>query len=120
MLNLSDKKIITIIIIIILTFLGAVFEMLSIGIIFPFLNLVVESDNNFLRIISTYLQYDISNRSDLVLIFLIIIIAMYGFKSLYLTLLSYILAMFVKDMKVNLSKNLFLLSTFMFNFDIQS
>lgn len=106
LLNLSDKKIITIIIIIILTFLGAVFEMLSIGIIFPFLNLVVESDNNFLRIISTYLQYDISNRSDLVLIFLIIIIAMYGFKSLYLTLLSYILAMFVKDMKVNLSKNL--------------
>ena len=104
-------------------FISMILEMLSIGLIFPIITLIINSSESFLNNYNFWLLEDILNKSkeSQIMIVLSIFVTVYFLKSLYLTFLTIYLNTFSYNLKAKISKNLF--QTYLnkkFNFFIEN
>jgi len=106
LLTKSEKNYFKILIFLIL--IGTVLETLSIGIIIPVLKILVSSDlgENFNRILK-FLKLDNYTKSQLFLISLFFLIAIFSIKSIYLSFFKFKQYQYLNNVKINLSKIFF-------------
>jgi ABC-type bacteriocin/lantibiotic exporter with double-glycine peptidase domain len=91
-----------------LYFFNLILELLGIGLIVPFLQVIVSKDF-YLEIINYLKIFDFSSlsKSEFLLVFIAFLLSVYTFKALFLTYISYINQKFLIEVKLNLSKKLF-------------
>ena len=93
---------------ILLYFFNLILELLGIGLIVPFLQVIVSNDF-YLEIINYLKIFNFSflSKSEFLLAFIAFLLSVYTFKALFLTYISYINQKFLTEVKLNLSKKLF-------------
>jgi ATP-binding cassette subfamily C protein len=93
---------------ILLYFFNLILELLGIGLIVPFLQVIVSNDF-YLEIINYLKIFNFSflSKSEFLLAFIAFLLSIYTFKALFLTYISYINQKFLTEVKLNLSKKLF-------------
>lgn len=91
-----------------LYFFNLILELLGIGLIVPFLQVIVSKDF-YLEIINYLKIFNFSSlsKSEFLLVFIAFLLTVYTFKALFLTYISYINQKFLTEVKLNLSKELF-------------
>lgn len=91
-----------------LYFFNLILELLGIGLIVPFLHVII-SEDFYLEIIKflKIFNFDSLTKSDFLLTFIVFLLSVYILKALFLTYISYVNQKFLTEVKLNLSKRLF-------------
>ena len=91
----------------ILFFFNMIVELIGIGLIVPFLQLVI--NENFLSnfFLNDYFQKYNLSKENVLLIFILLILFIYSFKTLFLIYIAKKETKFIKNIRVNLSSRLF-------------
>ena len=107
-LMLSKKQLLNVYFFIFLSFIAMFLETLGIGLIIPFLQTLISDDTNkYLLVTLNYLNIYPDNKTNLILILIIILACVYTFKAVFLTYFSYIQNKIVADTRFSLSNKLY-------------
>lgn len=104
--NSKQKK--SIKIFFVLSLIGMSLEMLGIGLIIPFLSILIEPvySNRLINYINSY-GFGLNNQSDLMLFSIILILLVFFLKTIYLSYVSFIQTKFLINLKTDISDKLY-------------
>jgi ATP-binding cassette, subfamily B, bacterial PglK len=105
LLNGGQKK--ELIILSFLLLVGAIFEFMSIGVLAPVINIIIEGQSTTLNILLSYLNITNLNQESVTLILLLLVILIYLFKILFLYKLAQKNYTFLNFLSANLSLKLY-------------
>ena len=106
--------------IILLMVLGAGFEVLGIGLVIPFMEIAIGSEENPVNQFFI-LSFETLNKQDLILLGVLLFAFVYLLKGFYLSFLGWILGLYTYNIKSEIGNNLmrgYLNSTYEFHLDI--
>ena len=108
-LILNKKQKISLISLLVLILLGALIEMISIGLLFPFIYLITEPDSLNNNPLTSYLYFYIKDLSsiNLLIIGLSFIIFVYLFKSIFISILQFLHLKITTNINIQLTNTLF-------------
>ena len=91
-----------------LSFFSLGFEILGLGLIIPFLEVMINSSrtDTYLSFINNYIEHDFK-KNDLIIFFTISFFVIYSIKVIFISAYNYFLIKFFYDLKTNLSNKLF-------------
>lgn len=91
-----------------LSFFSLGFEILGLGLIIPFLEVMINSSrtDTYLSFINNFIEHDFK-KNDLIIFFTISFFVIYSIKVIFISAYNYFLIKFFYDLKTNLSNKLF-------------
>lgn len=91
-----------------LSFFSLGFEILGLGLIIPFLEVMINSSrtDTYLSFINNYIEHDFK-KNDLIIFFTVSFFVIYSIKVIFISAYNYFLIKFFYDLKTNLSNKLF-------------
>ena len=104
---LNKKEKVNFLKILILTFLGAIAETLSVGALFPLITTISNPTNSKFSFILNFLGLNKANTENIILWGLIILLILYLIKSVYLSILTWLQMGFLYKNQASFSQNLF-------------
>lgn len=95
--------------VLVLVFFGMILEMMGVGLIIPVFSLILDTNKLLEYPFFVWLFNILSINDEIYLIYaaLVLLIFIYSFKAVYLSILSWVQAKFVYDLQASLSKKLF-------------
>ena len=106
---LSKKQKLKFILLLFLLLLGMFLEILGLGILVPFLDIISNQDNQKINIYlkEIKLYFNLTNKNDIIFFFLKVLFIIYFFKTVYLIYLSYKQNKFLQSLNTSITTRLF-------------